>query len=101
MRAMARATLSTHVLDTAFGKPRAGVHVVVQRAGRRVAEGTTGDDGRIKELAKDLEPGTYQLVFTLAGPFFEELALAVRVEEGHYHVPVLMSPFGVTTYRGS
>ncbi|HET8568700.1 MAG TPA: hydroxyisourate hydrolase [Candidatus Limnocylindria bacterium] len=98
---MARATISTHVLDTAFGKPRAGVRVVVQRGPRRVGEGTTDDDGRIGELAKDLEPGAYELVFTIGGPFFEQIALTVNVDEGHYHVPLLLSPFGAATYRGS
>jgi 5-hydroxyisourate hydrolase len=101
MRAMAQATLSTHVIDIAFGKPRSGIRVALFQAEHLVAHGETGADGRIAELAKDLEPGSYRLVFSLGGAFIEEVALVVRVDHGHYHVPLLVSPFGVTTYRGS
>lgn len=98
---MANATLSTHVLDTAFGKPRAGVRVALFQGEHLVADGETDGDGRIRSLARDLEPGDYRLVFTLSGGFFHEIALVVRLENGHYHVPLLLSPFGATTYRGS
>lgn len=98
---MAHATLSTHVLDTAFGKPRSGIRVALFQAEHLVAHGETGADGRIAELAKDLEPGSYRLVFSVGGAFLEEIALTVRIEQGHYHVPLLIAPFGATTYRGS
>jgi 5-hydroxyisourate hydrolase len=101
MRQVARATISTHVLDTAFGKPRAGIQVALYRGTDEVARGETDDDGRIKELAKDLAPGAYRLVFSVGGAFLEEVAVVVRIEAGHYHVPLLVSPFGATTYRGS
>jgi 5-hydroxyisourate hydrolase len=101
MRAMAQATLSTHVLDTAFGKPRAGIRVALFQAEHLVAHGETDRDGRITELAKDLEPGSYRLVFSVGGAFLEEIALVIRIDHGHYHVPLLVSPFGATTYRGS
>ncbi|HEX4744280.1 MAG TPA: hydroxyisourate hydrolase [Candidatus Limnocylindria bacterium] len=98
---MAQATLSTHVLDTAFGKPRAGIRVALFQAEHLVAHGETDRDGRIAELAKDLEPGSYRLVFSVGGAFLEELSLIIRLDHGHYHVPLLVSPFGATTYRGS
>jgi len=98
---MANATVSTHVLDTAFGKPRAGIRVALFQGDHLVADGQTDDEGRIRSLGNDLEPGDYRLVFTLAGGFFHEIALVVRLESGHYHVPLLLSPFGATTYRGS
>ena len=101
MRAMAHATLSTHVLDTAFGKPRAGIRVALFQAEHLVAHGETDGEGRIAELARDLEPGSYQLVFSIGGAFLEEVAVTIRVDQGHYHVPLLVSPFGATTYRGS
>lgn len=101
MRGMAQGTLSTHVLDTAFGKPRAGIRVALFQGEHLVADGETGEDGRIAELAKDLAPGSYRLVFSIGGAFLEEISLLIRLEHGHYHVPLLISPFGATTYRGS
>lgn len=98
---MAKATVSTHVLDTTFGKPRPGIRVALFQGEHLVADGETDGDGRIRSLAKDLEPGDYRLVFTLTGGFFHEIALVIRLEGGHSHVPLLLSPFGATTYRGS
>ncbi len=98
---MARATLSTHVLDTAFGKPRPGIRVALFQAEHLVAHGETDADGRIAELAKDLEPGSYRLVFSVGGAFLEEVAVTIRLDHGHYHVPLLVSPFSCVTYRGS
>ncbi len=102
---MARATLSTHVLDTTSGTPATGMRIELMRDGRSVASGTTDADGRIRELARDLEPGTYRLVFDVRSyakdAFFSRVSLDVDVADGHTHVPLLLSRFGVTSYRGS
>jgi 5-hydroxyisourate hydrolase len=66
-----------------------------------VASGQTDDDGRIPELASGLEAGTYRLLFRTESPFFEVVALDVVLEDGHYHVPLLVSSYSCTTYRGS
>jgi len=95
------ATLSTHVLDTSAGRPASGVPVALYRGADVVARGTTDGDGRIRELAKDLAPGTYRLVFETPSPFFRRVALDVELGDGAHHVPLLLSPFGVTAYRGS
>jgi 5-hydroxyisourate hydrolase len=96
--------ISTHVLDTERGEPRAGVKVGLYREGRLVSEQETDGDGRIAELAPDgLEPGDYSLVFDVGGEFFRrlELTLAVTDTDRHYHVPLLLAPYSCTTYRGS
>lgn len=98
---MAQATLSTHVLDTAYGRPRQGVRVALFQGEHLVASEETDADGRIRSLGADLAPGEYRLVFTLGGGYFHEIALVVRLDGGHHHVPLLVSPFGATTYRGS
>jgi len=97
--------VSTHVLDTALGRPAAGVAVTLERDGGVVARGTTDTDGRVAALGPDrLDPGIYRLRFdtaTLSG-FFPEVLVAFVVEDGHHlHVPLLLSPHGYTTYRGS
>jgi 5-hydroxyisourate hydrolase len=94
-------SLSTHVLDTAIGRPVSGVRVSLYHGAELVARGDTDVDGRIKELGRDLAAGSYRLLFAVKGPFFEEVALQVRLEDGHYHVPLLVTPFGCVTYRGS
>jgi len=94
-------SVSTHVLDTAVGRPVAGVRVSLYRGTELVARGDTDADGRINELGRDLAAGSYRLLFALKGPFFEEVALQVRLEDGHYHVPLLVTTFGCVTYRGS
>jgi 5-hydroxyisourate hydrolase len=94
-------SLSTHVLDTALGRPVSGVRVSLYRGTELVARGDTDADGRIKELGRDLAAGSYRLLFAVKGSFFEEIALQVRLEDGHYHVPLLVTPFGCVTYRGS
>jgi 5-hydroxyisourate hydrolase len=94
-------SLSTHVLDTGRGEPARGVRVELLREGEPVASGETDDDGRIPELAKSLEPGEYQLVFHPPSPFFRRVELEVALDDGHYHVPLLVSPFGCASYRGS
>ena len=102
-------SLSTHVLDTARGRPAAGVGVTLRRAGEpvEVARGRTDADGRLR-VAEDLAPGAYQLLFATgdylgAGGFYPRVTVEFVVDaaEPHYHVPLLLSPFGYSTYRGS
>jgi 5-hydroxyisourate hydrolase len=94
-------SLSTHVLDTAAGRPASGVRVEVVREREVIGTGETDADGRISELAADLEPGRYALVFWPPSPFFTRVELEVEVVDGHYHVPLLVSPYGCASYRGS
>jgi 5-hydroxyisourate hydrolase len=104
---MAKGSLSTHVLDTTSGKPAAGVRVRLetQKGAKVIASAKTDVEGRIKELARDLDPGVYRLVFETreysADAFFAQVTLDVNLAEGHTHVPLLLSKFGVTSYRGS
>lgn len=111
--------LSTHVLDTAQGRPAAGMGYALHRLGEAapLATGTTNADGRTDRplLEGDaVRPGRYRLVFRVAEyfraqgvalaepPFLDEVALEFGIAEGgHYHVPLLVSPYGYTTYRGS
>ena len=96
------ATLSTHVLDTASGRPAPGVAVTLEKDGAVIARGVTDGDGRIAHLAGPLDPGRYRLVFELEGPFFRRVALDVEIgSDSKYHVPLLVQPFGMTSYRGS
>jgi 5-hydroxyisourate hydrolase len=96
------ATLSTHVLNTATGRPAPGIAVSVEKESKVVARGVTDADGRIANLAESLEPGRYRLVFELGGPFFRRVTLDVEIgSDPKYHVPLLITPFGLTSYRGS
>jgi 5-hydroxyisourate hydrolase len=93
-------SVSTHVLDLEHGRPASGVRVELWRDDLlHVAE--TDADGRIAELASDLEPGVYRLLFRPHSPFFRGIGVEVELEDGHYHVPLLVSSYGCTTYRGS
>jgi 5-hydroxyisourate hydrolase len=94
------ASLSTHVLDTATGRPSAGVRVELRHGGLEVAATETDGDGRAR-LADGLEPGTYALVFHPPSPFFRRVELEIELADGHHHVPLLFSPYGCATYRGS
>jgi 5-hydroxyisourate hydrolase len=94
-------SLSTHVLDTAAGRPASGVRVELVREREVIGTGETDADGRIAKLAADLEPGRYALVFWPPSPFFTRVELEVDVVDGHYHVPLLVSPYGCASYRGS
>jgi 5-hydroxyisourate hydrolase len=105
------ATLSTHVLDTGADRPATGVAVVLESAaGELLADGRTDADGRVGALGEDLAPGDYRIRFdtgawfTDAGvqAFYPEVAVAftIRADE-HFHVPLLLSPYGYSTYRGS
>jgi 5-hydroxyisourate hydrolase len=103
-------TLSTHVLDTAPGEPGAGMRVHLSRADseggwERLAELETDDDGRVSGFG-DLEAGRHRLGFETGeygNEFFPFVHVVFEVEEerSHYHVPLLLSPYGYITYRGS
>jgi len=111
-------SLSTHVLDAALGRPAAGVGVRLDRreddkSWAEVATGRTGPDGRLSGWLPDGEPaaGVYRLVFDTGGyfatrdvqAFYPEVTVTfeVRCAAEHYHLPVLLSPFAYSTYRGS
>jgi 5-hydroxyisourate hydrolase len=100
-------TISTHVLDVERGRPAAGVGVQLWRVdveARRVGGGTTDDDGRIRRLLDDpLEAGDYEIRFEVATGFFLGLAVAFRVTDTSrsYHVPLIVAPFSLASYRGS
>jgi 5-hydroxyisourate hydrolase len=116
--------ISTHVLDIAAGRPAVGLDVrleFVTAAGTaEIARATTDSGGRITSMGPELiDPGTYRLIFDTGSyharhprdsggnapgdAFFPEVAVTFAVTDGreHYHVPLLMSPFGYSTYRGS
>ena len=98
--------LTTHVLDTAAGYPAAGMRVTLAVAHegdwRQLAEAVTDSDGRIDSFP-DLGLGTCRLVFATATPFFPEVVVTFAVPAGReqLHVPLLLSPFGYSVYRGS
>lgn len=95
-------SLSTHVLDTQRGEPAPGVRVELFRASERLAEALTDEDGRIPSLADNLSAGAYRLVFHPPSRFFRRVELELELDSGrHYHVPLLVSPYACTTYRGS
>jgi 5-hydroxyisourate hydrolase len=93
-------SLSTHVLDTATGRPAEGVTVELAGPDGTFASTETDGDGRAR-LADDLHAGTYRLVFHPPSPFFTRVELQVELTDGHYHVPLLVSPYGCASYRGS
>ena len=93
-------SLSTHVLDTERGRPGEGIRVELWRGDELVAGGETDSDGRIS-LAEGLEPGDYRLVFHPASPFFRRVELELELDDGHHHVPLLVSSYSCMTYRGS
>ena len=93
-------SLSTHVLDTSAGRPAREVAIELRQEDRIVATASTDADGRAR-LADDLASGTYRLVFHPPSPFFTRVELQVELEDGHYHVPLLVSPYGCAAYRGS
>ncbi len=102
-------TLSTHVLDTARGEPASGMVVRLARWGDdgwiEVAEETTDEDGRVRGFG-ELEAGLFRLGFETGNhgneffPFVH-VVFAVDGDRPHYHVPLLLSPYGYSTYRGS
>ena len=111
--------ISTHVLDIATGRPATGLGVVLEKQGgggemEAVSRARTDQDGRVRELvpgAVDLQVGTYRLTFE-TGAYFEEMEIegfyprvwvlfSVRDPTQHHHVPLLLGPYGYSTYRGS
>ena len=97
--------ISTHVLDTERGEPASRVRVELYRGDRLLSAQETDADGRIQELAPAaLEPGRYRLVFFPgSSPFFTRIEVEVAIDDAgrSYHVPLLLSPYSCTTYRGS
>jgi 5-hydroxyisourate hydrolase len=93
-------SLSTHVLDVERGRPARGVRVELWQEDL-VTTAETDADGRIAELATGLDPGVYRLLFRPDSPFFKGVGIEVALEDGHYHVPLLVSSYSCTTYRGS
>jgi 5-hydroxyisourate hydrolase len=108
-----RSPITTHVLDTALGKPAAGVAVQLLRDGKVIASGVTDANGRIGDLLPGggLESGDYQLRFDTGAYarssgracFYPEVVVVFTVASAdeHFHVPLILSPFGYSTYRGS
>jgi 5-hydroxyisourate hydrolase len=106
-------TLSTHVLDTSLGAPAAGITVVLETVdGQAVGDGITDGDGRVGSIGPErLDEGDYRLRFASGGyfsgrgvdAFYPEVVVVFTVADAdqHYHVPVLLNPFGYSTYRGS
>jgi 5-hydroxyisourate hydrolase len=114
-------TLSTHILDATTGRPAAGVQVRLERAGDTgwapAGEGTTGPDGRLRlsgdpgDPAAGAEPGVYRMTFGSGAyfkargstTFYPEVSITFEMTDRaeHYHVPLLLSPFAYSTYRGS
>lgn len=114
-----KSPITTHVLDTAQGRPARGIAVKLSRRDTNgtwleLASGQTDDDGRIMNLLPanvQFESGVYQLTFETENYFrqlgvagfypFVSIAFEITHAEQHYHVPLLLSPFGYSTYRGS
>ena len=112
--AVARSHVTSHVLDAATGRPARGVGVRLEaRDGdgwTHVADAVTDDDGRVSRLGPDaLAEGVYRVVFDTAAyfgdrpTFYPEVVIAFELADAaeHYHVPLLIAPFGYSTYRGS
>ena len=105
--------VTAHVLDSVAGTPARGVTVVLEAAdGTRLATAATNDDGRVPDLGPEtLESGDYRITFRTGDYFagrnqptfypFVTVHFTVQAEEAHYHVPLLLSPFAFSTYRGS
>ncbi|HYI07729.1 MAG TPA: hydroxyisourate hydrolase [Thermoanaerobaculia bacterium] len=102
------AGITTHILDTAKGRPAAGIRITLLKDGQLLFDGITDADGRARVLDPDrVESGTYRITFDTGSynpaGFFPVVAIDFRIEDvaQHYHVPLLLSPFGYSTYRGS
>src|SRR5436309_9947916 len=111
-------TISTHVLDTATGQPAVGIAVALYKLGEderpiRLTQALTDADGRVRDLlGRAMSPGIYRLEFRpgMLAPagapeaaFFDRLAVDLRIDDTSrsYHVPLLLAPYSLTTYRGS
>jgi len=106
------ATLSTHILDTGLGKPASGVLIALEREGVTLGHAVTDQDGRARDWgsANPITPGTYRLAFSVGeyfrgrstATFYSTITIEFIVrDDTHYHIPLLLSPFGYSTYRGS
>ena len=105
-------TISTHVLDARTGRPAAGLELALDRRDgdgwRPVSRRVTDTDGRVSDLAANSPAGVYRIVFAAeaylaADTFYPEIVVVFRVSDptARYHVPLLLSPFAYSTYRGS
>ena len=110
-------TITTHVLDVSRGRPAKGINVTLERVGAPqgtiLATAMTDADGRVKAFTPtlSLQPGTYRLTFNVGAyftaadvdAFYPRVVVEFEVRDAtqHYHVPLLLSPFGYSTYRGS
>ena len=108
-----RAPITTHILDLATGKPAASIQLRLFGPDGQITQATTDEDGRVN-LWQDhfsISPGKYRIEFDVepyfeargTTPFYEDVHIAFRIREvnEHYHVPLLLSAFGYSTYRGS
>ena len=110
--------ITTHILDTSRGKPAADVQITLNFWERdewtRIGGGCTNQDGRVKDLIDSgftFKPGQYRIDFAVAEYFqaqsvesfypYVEIVFQVKDADSHYHVPLLLNPFGYSTYRGS
>lgn len=109
--------ITTHILDTSAGRPAEGIKVVLESdtEGKRevIGSGISDKDGRIKDLVKEgseLSPGIYRLIFDIktyhssmkVKGFYPSVTIEFEITDGaHYHVPLLLNPYGYSTYRGS
>ena len=105
-------TISTHVLDTSMGRPARGIRVTLEQGADIIGTGVTDADGRVPEIRAGaaLNAGVFRLRFLVAeyfaadgrDCFYSEITVNFRIDaDEHYHVPLLLSPFGYSTYRGS
>lgn len=102
--------ISTHILDTSLGNPASGVKVILEKDNKALSSGATNNDGRIV-FDIPYEPGVYKLTFEIEDyfkkqgidPFFMNTPIIFKITntQRKYHVPLLLNPYGLSTYRGS
>lgn len=110
--------ITTHVLDTALGRPAEGIKILLQKPMANdqwedIVTGITNVDGRVPDFMRDdqnIEPGIYRMLFETKAyfeklnkqGFYPEVPVIFEIRDAaHYHIPLLLSPFGYSTYRGS
>ncbi len=107
--------ITTHILDTSLGRPASGVQVTLEFANgenwAKIGSGTTNQDGRTEPLVNECQKGTYRISFEVGeyfrksktSAFYPSVQIQFRVENPgeHFHVPLLLNPYGYSTYRGS